>query len=645
MDEQQIVDWIAGVFAPRSFWLASGVSVSVAEQASETLIWEVFRGHLLDRRQTRNERTFRSWHLFVGDPQLPTNVAEDAPVVSLRWDRETHELFVTRALLTRGWDVVETRPGYLESRPVQRWTSELVATLDFREPWRIEMSEDARREELTTVIAQAWAGVSRLPITSVEAPLPTFSLGRSGYDAAPDSTMSAGRDKPCSPDDLLRKAWCDPESRGARSRLEFALRALSPSDVSRVVAELPFSPELTEARLQLLRSLFHGASLSPLTRFTENVVTFLGACESNGKLSPESVVDLLAHFARHLVRHLTAYDLVKFHSFGANYPDAIWLDQLLTALLERAVRGPRLFLDSDGVGEGDSERIAKRLRRRAIRQAWLVRRAYEGHRVPDAPTSQGEHARVLPGVEHVVPEEQITQPATRRKQLFQDRPSRSLLVEAVESVWRAALADLGDERELRELGAATFLDRPFGIFKPNGAVDRTPLLAYEAFSQSIARQRLMELEEAVGDYLPAERWNAFRQELDRTPPTGASVEHLPGTSRQGVIMLEDARQASSDFVVRRTARSSLQALAESPVVWSEEQRRTIRRWSDAATGGLLIRVASATAVGQGYPWLEWRDATGILRGAIQIVAGSMTGYGEAWGVEFPLAQFQVESFD
>ena len=66
-------------------------------------------------------------------------------------------------------------------------------------------------------------------------------------------------------------------------------------------------------------------------------------------------------------------------------------------------------------------------------------------------------------------------------------------------------------------------------------------------------------------------------------------------------MLEDARQASSDFVVRRTARSSLQALAESPVVWSEEQRRTIRRWSDAATGGLLTFGFASRLVANGFP--------------------------------------------
>ena len=51
----------------------------------------------------------------------------------------------------------------------------------------------------------------------------------------------------------------------------------------------------------------------------------------------------------------------------------------------------------------------------ALRQAYLLRRRYEGHPVPDVPTSPGEHARVFPDRYPHVPEEQILQLASRRR--------------------------------------------------------------------------------------------------------------------------------------------------------------------------------------------------------------------------------------
>ena len=55
---------------------------------------------------------------------------------------------------------------------------------------------------------------------------------------------------------------------------------------------------------------------------------------------------------RQLGRHLTAYDLVTFHHRGANYPDALLLDDLLRRYLLRIERTPELFV-------GDAHRLRR----------------------------------------------------------------------------------------------------------------------------------------------------------------------------------------------------------------------------------------------------------------------------------------------
>src|SRR5207249_2747834 len=117
---------------------------------------------------------------------------------------------------------------------------------------------------------------------------------------------------------------------------------------------------------------------------------------------------------------LTAYDLINFHHRGANYPDALLLDTVLRAYLAQIEERPELFLPCK---EDDSQRQKrKRIRRRALRQAWLLRRTIQGLPVPDAPTSPGENSRILPPPYERVPEEQILDPAKRTKRLFEGQP-------------------------------------------------------------------------------------------------------------------------------------------------------------------------------------------------------------------------------
>src|SRR4029077_19782521 len=104
------------------------------------------------------------------------------------------------------------------------------------------------------------------------------------------------------------------------------------------------------------------------------------------------------------------------------------------------------------------EASARQVRRRALRQACLLRRYYEGHPVPDAPTSPGENARVLPPPYVRVPEEQLLNVLRRKKRLYAEEPLSGLLTSTTMNILRASIQDLADAREWRELGTAVFID-------------------------------------------------------------------------------------------------------------------------------------------------------------------------------------------
>jgi hypothetical protein len=171
-------------------------------------------------------------------------------------------------------------------------------------------------------------------------------------------------------------------------------------------------------------------------------------------------------------------------------------------------------------------------------------------RVPDHPTSPGDNARELPAYP-LLPPTQITEPSSRTKRLFPDQPADAILTPLARRMLESSGDDLADESELRELGTATFLDRPFGTAKRDGETDRTPLLSYEAISVGMINSLLNELREA-----------GFLDErpLNPTTPAGCAVARLPGHARQGVVSLEDAKKVALDFVFTRTTRSSLDAL-------------------------------------------------------------------------------------
>src|SRR5205807_4833589 len=84
--------------------------------------------------------------------------------------------YVTRGLLCYVWEPFDAGGNVIETRQAQRWLRELVGSVDFT-----SLAPEELREEIVRLMLLAVVGTSRLPLTSVEAPLPGFSLGRLAY--------------------------------------------------------------------------------------------------------------------------------------------------------------------------------------------------------------------------------------------------------------------------------------------------------------------------------------------------------------------------------------------------------------------------------------------------------------------------------
>lgn len=642
---------VSAVLAPARFVRAVDRRLELRRDPPSDQVWEVYLGHLLGPGRTRQTRRLASWRLI--DAGTESGSDPGGPLVRVHWDADESLLYVVRDVLMHGWTSRESSPGVITTEPAQIWQAELVGTLDLaRRAIRAGGEEVDTAEELTRLVELAFVGTSRLPITSVESPASVFAWGEVAY--LPENVPGESADAPA---DSARTPWTEAlrradvsrgESRAARA-LEFALRAADAGDVVAIADQLArdVSPTTLDRRW---RTMFQQVSLAPHTEFLARVTSLLRALSEPRRFGTTFGADLVGYMLRHLVRHLTAYDLVTFHSFGANYPDALWLDALLKLYLEWIAREPAEFLESSAASfasasAADRASLARRLRRRALRQAWLVRTRYEGLPVPDAPTSQGERLRVSPRGEPTVPEEQLVDPARRRKTLFAAEPLADFRRGAVADALELACAELSEPRELLELGTASFVDRPMGVFKDPGEVDRTPFLGYEACSERRAGERLA-LALSAG-LLTTGQCTTARERLAalfRDEVRGVRATELPGEPRAGVIMLEDARLASDDFVIRRTTRGSLATWAELPAGFSPAQREQIRRWAEAPGSRLLVRTAGPAAAARGRPLLTLFDAQMAPTATLRVVPPGADDpvYREAFGVEYLAAGFRLD---
>ena len=560
----------ARLLSPRRLF-APGLALTFRHDPAERLAWEVFHGRLLDPAHTRQRRTFESWGLYAvpGPP--------DEALLSLKVDAEANRVHVVRAVEGYVWEGFDAGGGVYESRETRKWLRELIASFDLDHP------EIGR--ELDAALARAVVG-SRLPLTPIETPLPAFSFGQLVYgptDSAPGSA-----------DDLLSH-WLTPaRERGPGHRLLEAWLRASSGDAG-ALASSGLSPE---ALVGLVRRMFDDISLSPWTPIVPRLLDALDALVERGWLPLPLLVDFQSSLLRLVGRHLTAYDLVTFHHRGANYPDALLLDLVFRRYLARVEQAPEHF-------------DASRLRRRALRQAFVVRRSYEGHPVPEMPTSPGERMRVYPETMPRVSEEQILQPARRRVTLFHGEPTFDLLGPASRRLLAMSVEDLHHPEERQELGAAVYLDRPLGGGKATVEPDGTPLVASLAFSRAVAVRRLRLLgSDLVADF-----------DFPGTP-----LDAIGPAVRQGTVSLADAGRVSGDFVFRHTlpgSRREFLALFD----WSPLGGRV-----DLASGAWLL-AASPTG------GLRLLDAGGATM--LELEADYEQGYRSRAGLELPAAGLRV----
>jgi hypothetical protein len=547
--------------------------------AVEHVSWETFRGHLLDSALARESAKFEAWNVFLDGER-----ASSVPLLSIKWQADLGRIHVTRHILTHGFETFEETPGVILSRPVHKWITELVGTI---EP---NQFPDAIAAELGVYLFLAVIGTSRLPITSLESPLPDFSLGQIAYVPG-----LADADEPWTDAIAFLQATLGGKHTSIEQAktLETALRATPAQRLTGLVNALQQGAAQGSSASDfvpgLFRTVFNHMALSPYTEFADRMIAVLLSLATVQRLGAEVVIDLLGGMLRHLCRHLTAFDLTLFHNFGANYPDALFLDSLLKAYLQLIDERPDLF--SSTSVDNFAEARSKPRRRRALRHACMVRKQYEGHRVPDAPTSMGENVRVMPAPFTRVPEEQILQVSKRRRTLFDGQPLESLLSETGRSVLAESIAELEQSIELDELGMAQFLSRPLGACKESGEVDRTPLLSHEAFSRSVAQRRLSQLESYR--WITEPQRSRYRIALETSSPGGVAVSSFFTANRPGVVSLGDAQTGAADFVFMKTIRRSLDDLLSAYDLQPLERVcEKTARWLSSDDPVLLVEDAS-----------------------------------------------------
>jgi hypothetical protein len=627
---------ISAAIEPAHFFVAKPLILEWQHCPSEEIPWEIHQGRLLDAAHTRLQQAFESWSIFG----LESGNRTPEPILSLKLDAGSRQLHVTRAVHCYAWEGYHAGDNVYLSRETLKWVCELVGTI------HLDGCEDADdlHDEIISLLFQAVVGCSRLPLQSVEAPMPAFSLGSLGYVYR--SKIDAG--PPCS---CPMQSFRDLIEYGLQVDLAWTEKAKLLESLLRGTAaqELGATAALFMSRWHtfghstadffgLCRTLFNDVSLSPYTGFVDNTLIFLGLLKSQGEISAEAYADFLGYMLRQNVRHLTAYDLITFHHRGANYPDALLLDTVLKAYLALIEDQPELFFASP---EDDTHRQkAKRIRRRALRQAWLMRRACEGLMVPDAPTSPGENSRVLPPPYPRVPEEQIFQPDKRTKRLFDGDPI-VFPDERCREVMQQCQSDLQHPEELQELGMAVFLDRPFGVFKSAAEPDRTLLLSYETFSPSIAEHRLHNLAQDSAFNLSAESLDSYSYNLRANLPVkGVSLTSPRKQKRPAAVALEDAARVADDFVVLRTTRQAVQDFLEQFDCTALAERISLD-YLDAHQRVLIVSAAATRFGPDGI--VDIYDAN--LQRRLELHIDPSQGYRTRAGHEYPAAGMQVRRVD
>src|SRR5262249_35363341 len=169
---------IADCLRPAHFFVKPPLELACEHSDAEELSWEIFHGRLLDPTQTRRKQAFEAWNVFA----MGSEGRAAEPTIAVKLDWPGRRAYVTRSILSYVWEPYDAGGNVILTREVRKWVRELVATIELSD----SLDLDRFRDVLAYRLFQAVVGVSRLPLTSIEAPLPAFTLGQLAYfDGSP----------------------------------------------------------------------------------------------------------------------------------------------------------------------------------------------------------------------------------------------------------------------------------------------------------------------------------------------------------------------------------------------------------------------------------------------------------------------------
>src|SRR5205807_4560084 len=158
------------------------------------------------------------------------------------------------------------------SRETRKWVRELAGTMvltEFATPGEV-------RDELICLLFQAMVGASRLALTSVEGPLPAFSLGELAYVYRP---AASGTQPMSSFRHLIQEGLHEELNWLEKTKLlEAVLRSITKAE-EREAADLFVSRWYSLGHddhqlAGLCRNLFNEAALTPYTELVDRALSF-----------------------------------------------------------------------------------------------------------------------------------------------------------------------------------------------------------------------------------------------------------------------------------------------------------------------------------------------------------------------------------
>lgn len=600
MNPAEFAALAARLLAPGRFYVRTPLSLRFEPARLESRRWQLYKGELVPPQQTRDVAAFHQASLFADLPGYPCL----GPVISLLLSEDGSTILVLRGFAVHGHEAFG-EGNVIQTRAAVLWQEERIRTVDATSP--------RREEESAGGVQAALRGTSRLAITSVESPHPLYAHGLLGLrplllgmDAASGHALA----------DLLRP---DQDTSDLARSLDFILRLSESKEVAKLAAWLGRTPTLAtpEQRARLLATWFTEVALTPDLGQAVKMLQLL-----RHWLSEREYQKRLSAWLRQLAWHLTAFDLRRFHHQGANYPDALFLDELLRRLCEAIASSDHL-----------ESRTASALRLGSWHRCNL-----DGLAVPSRATSVGENRRVSPLGEPPVPETELVDPGQRSRQLFVKEPFAAAYASFLPLIQKAWAMPWSDE-DLLDLGRATFLDRPLGIFKEfqGWRRDQTPLAAYRMVSRSIAQRRLEDAH--VRGWLDRQGLRESLEQLSALQISGIAAGDLQlPKPRAGVVCLEDANRVAGDFVVTHSLQAAAQAFLESLDL----------RCSPAATssmaGWLMIRSPRARLFAEPnavFTFFDLEYRPRLEFGLPPEVRPAEVQYTERDGVEFPTCSFRL----